>query len=378
MQQPERSGVHSSPSWQIAVRRRGGRRYDAAMTSTITIPRPDDWHVHLRDDAMLDAVVGYTARRFRYSMVMPNLVPPLTSVAAATEYRDRILAAAPDGPDFRPVMALYCSADVDLSDLRSGIAAGVVAAVKYYPAGATTNSEAGASSMTDLMPLYEVLAETGTRLLVHAESTDESVDIFDREAHFLEHQLAPLMDTIPELLVTVEHVSTAAGVDLVRSRPGTAATITPHHLARERSHLLADGMRPDLYCKPVINSEADRVRLVEAATSGDPAFCLGTDSAPHPTTAKYGPKAKAGVFNAAYGLEVVAETFHAADALEQLPAFVSHNGCAIYGVDVPSETITLRRTPVDAELATQFTTSAGDDVVLFGVEEAMRWTIETP
>ena len=346
------------------------------MTSTITIPRPDDWHVHLRDDEMLEAVVGYTSRRFRYSMVMPNLVPPLTSVAAATAYRDRILAAAPDdGSDFRPVMALYCSPDVDLVDLRAGIDAGVVAAVKYYPAGATTNSEAGAVTMTDLMPLYEVLADTGTRLLVHAESTDPSIDIFDREAHFLESQLAPLMEAIPELLVTVEHVSTAAGVDLVRSRPGTAATITPHHLARERSHLLADGMRPDLYCKPVINSEADRLRLVEAATSGDPAFCLGTDSAPHPTTAKYGPKAKAGVFNAAYGLEVVAETFHGVDALDQLAAFASLNGCAIYGVEVPSETITLAREAVDVERATQFTTSAGDDVVLFGVEEAMRWTV---
>jgi dihydroorotase len=345
------------------------------MTSTITIPRPDDWHVHLRDDEMLDAVVGYTARRFRYSMVMPNLVPPLTSVATALAYRDRILAAAPAGHDFRPVMALYCSADVDLADLRSGIADGVVAAVKYYPAGATTNSEAGAASMRDLLPLYEVLADTGTRLLVHAESTDPSVDIFDREAHFLEHQLAPLMDEMPELRVTVEHVSTAAGVELVRSRPGTAATITPHHLARERSDLLADGMRPDLYCKPVINSEQDRLRLVEAATSGDTAFCLGTDSAPHPTTAKYGPKAKAGVFNAAYGLEVVAEIFHENGALDQLSAFVSGNGCAIYDVDAPTDTITLRRTPVDTELATQFTTTAGDDVVLFGVEEAMRWSV---
>ncbi len=346
------------------------------MTSTITIPRPDDWHVHLRDDAMLEAVVGYTARRFRFAMVMPNLVPPLTSVAAAVAYRDKILAAAPDDAgDFRPVMALYASPDVDLDDLRTGIADGVVAAVKYYPAGATTNSEAGAASMRDLMPLYEVLAETGTRLLVHAESTDPTVDIFDREAHFLEMQLAPLMDEMPELLVTVEHVSTAAGVELVRDRPGTAATITPHHLARERSDLLADGMRPDLYCKPVINSEADRVRLVEAATSGDPAFCLGTDSAPHPTTAKYGPKAKAGVFNAAYGLEVVAEIFHGNDALDVLPAFASHNGCAIYGVDAPTEHITLARESVDADLATQFTTSAGDDVVLFGVEEAMHWTV---
>lgn len=325
---------------------------------------------------MLDAVVGYTARRFRYAMVMPNLVPPLTSVAMAAAYRDRILAAAPkDAEDFRPVMALYCSHDVDLKDLRAGIADGVVAAVKYYPAGATTNSEAGAAAMTDHEALYEVLADTNTRLLVHAESTDEGVDIFDREAHFLETQLAPLMDRMPELAVTVEHVSTAAGIDLVKARPNTAATITPHHLARERNHLLADGMRPDLYCKPVINSEADRKRLVEAATSGDPAFCLGTDSAPHPTSAKYGPKAKAGVFNAAYGLEVVADVFHRAGALDKLAAFVSANGCAIYNVEPPTDDIVLTHEAVDAELATHLQTASGDEVVLFGTEEAARWKV---
>ena len=346
------------------------------MSKTIRLPRPDDWHVHLRDNEMLDAVVGYTARRFRYAMVMPNLMPPLTSVAAAAAYQDRILAAAPkECGDFRPVMALYCSHDVDPNDLRAGIADGVVAALKYYPVGATTNSEAGAASMTDHEALFEVLIDTGTRLLVHAESTDPAVDIFDREAHFLETQLAPLMDRMPELMVTVEHVSTAAGVELVRERAGTAATVTPHHLARERSHLLADGMRPDLYCKPVINSEADRQRLVEVATSGHPAFCMGTDSAPHPTSAKYGPRAKAGVFNAAYGLEVVADIFHQAGALDRLSAFVSANGCAIYGVDSPSDEIILTHEQVDAELATHLTTAAGDEVVLFGSEEASRWTV---
>lgn len=344
--------------------------------SSITIPFPDDWHVHLRDGAMLDAVVGYTARRFRYAMVMPNVMPPVTTTAQAAAYRDRILASAPsDAIDFRPVMALYCSDAIDVQDLRAGIADGVIAAVKYYPAGATTNSEAGGTSLLAFRELFDALADTGTRLLVHAESTDPRIDIFDREAAFLETQLAPLCAAMPELLVTVEHVSTRAGVDFVAAHPQVAATITPHHLARERSDLLADGMRPDLYCKPVINSSADQATLVSAATSGDPAFMLGTDSAPHPTTAKYGPKAKAGVFNAAYGLEVVADVFDQHGALDQLGAFVSSNGCKIYGVDAPAAMLTLNKETVDRDLAVELSTSAGDSVVLFGAEEASRWTV---
>lgn len=326
---------------------------------------------------MLNAVVGYTARRFRYAMVMPNVMPPITTTAAADAYQQKILAAAPDGTEsFRPVMALYCSPRIDLDDLRSGIDAGVVAAVKYYPAGATTNSDAGGTSLAAFHDLFEVLADTKTRLLVHAESTDPAVDIFDREAAFLETELAPLCAAMPELPVTVEHVSTRAGVDFVVEHPQTAATVTPHHLARERSDLLADGMRPDLYCKPVINSADDQAALIAAATSGDPSFMLGTDSAPHPTTAKYGPKAKAGVFNAAYGLEVVADVFHAYDALDQLAAFVSGNGCDIYGVEVPTERIRLTAETVERELATSMSTASGDEVVLFGAEEATRWSVE--
>ena len=345
------------------------------MTSVV-IPQPDDWHVHLRDGAMLDAVVSYTARRFRYAMVMPNLVPPIVSTASATDYRDRILKSAPENsPDFRPVMALYCSPLIDPDDLRAGIDSGVVGAVKYYPAGATTNSESGGTSLAAFGPLYEVLVETGTRLLVHAESTDPEVDIFDREAAFLEDQLAALCDSLPELKVTVEHVSTRSGVDFVKGHAQAAATVTPHHLARDRSDLLANGMKPDLYCKPVINSGDDQKALIAAATSGSADFMLGTDSAPHPTTAKYGPNAKAGVFNAAYGLEVVADVFDQHDALDNLSSFVSGNGCAIYGVEPPERTITLTSEKVDTETATSLSTSAGDEVVLFGAEEATRWTI---
>jgi dihydroorotase len=343
---------------------------------SIEIPRPDDWHVHLRDDAMLASVVAFSASRFRHAMVMPNLVPPVTSVAAALAYRDRILELAPTGFDFRPLMTLYCSAALDTGDLRHGVASGAVKAVKYYPAGATTNSEAGGAALTDFMDLFEVVADLGIRLLVHAESTDPAVDIFDREAVFLERELAPLCEAIPELHVTVEHVSTSAGVDFVSAHPRVAASVTPHHLARERSDLLADGMRPDLYCKPIINSRTDQEALIAAVTSGDPAFFLGTDSAPHPTTDKYGPRAKAGVFNAAYGLEVVAEVFYRAGCLDALGAFVSTNGAVIYGVEPSTERLRLERKDVPTgSPASTLATATGDDLVHFGTEEAAYWTV---
>jgi len=324
---------------------------------------------------MLNAVVDYTARRFRYAMVMPNLAPPIISTAAASAYRDRILAATSVQGQFTPLITLYCSPEVDLADLRDGIESGVIGAVKYYPAGATTNSDAGGTSLLHFEELFGVLIDTDTRLLVHAESTNPEIDIFDREAAFLENQLQPLCAAMPELAVTVEHVSTKDGLDFVADHPGTAATITPHHLARDRSDLLAQGMKPDLYCKPVINSADDQRALIAAATSGEPSFMLGTDSAPHPTTAKYGPTAKAGVFNAAYGLEVVAEVFHQAGALDTLPAFVSANGCEIYGVDVPSTSLRLERREVDPDLATTLTTNSGDHVVLFGASEATLWQV---
>ncbi len=348
------------------------------MITSIEIPQPDDWHVHLRDDDMLAAVVGYTAHRFRYALVMPNLVPAITSTAAVTAYRERIMAVAPvDAADFRPLFAVYCSRDIDLNDLKRGAVDGSIAAVKYYPAGATTNSAAGGSSMFDFILLFEVMADSGIRLLVHAESTDPDIDIFDREAHFLSEQLAPVCAALPELSVTVEHVSTSDGVDFVAAHSQCAATITPHHLARDRSHVLADGMRPDLYCKPVINSSADRAALLAAATSGAADYMLGTDSAPHPTTEKYGPVAKAGVFNAAYGLEVVAEAFYQAGRLDRLGQFVSTNGVACWGVEPPRSTITMTREAIDRELATSLTTTKGDEVVLFGAEEASLWTIQT-
>lgn len=348
------------------------------MTS-IEIPTPDDWHVHLRDDEMLEAVVSYSARRFRYVMVMPNLRPPIVTAGQAEAYRDRILACAPpgEGHDFLPLMTLFMSPDVDLEDLRRGAEAGIVAAVKYYPVGATTNSDQAAGALGDYGDLLEQLIELDMRLLVHAESTRPDVDLFDREAAFLHDELGPVCERFPELRVTVEHVSTRAGVDFVAAHPQAAATVTPHHLARQRDDLLAHGMQPDLYCKPVLNTFDDQLALVKAATSGDPSFMLGTDSAPHATSAKYAPRVAAGIFNASYGLEVVAEVFHRAGALDNLAAFVSQNGLAIYGVEPPPTSVRLTRTPPTSPPTDRFATATGDEVVMFGIEEAQLWEIES-
>jgi dihydroorotase len=310
-------------------------------------------------------------------MVMPNLRPPLTSRAAAQSYKKRIVAAANNGA-FKPLITLFASDEIDIGELRDGFAVGDVAAVKFYPAGATTNSDQAAGGLAEFTDLFEAMAEIGMRLLVHAESTDPSVDVYDREAVFLERHLVPLIERLPELSVTIEHVSTAAAVDLVMEHEQLAGTVTPHHLAKDRGDLLASGLKPDLYCKPIINSPTDRKRLVEVATSGEPSFCMGTDSAPHPTTAKYGPSAAAGVFNAAYGLEAIAEVFHQTGRLENLAKFVSHNGVAIYGVDASESRLRLTRGDgeVLAEVPDRLVTGAGEEVVHFGADIAAQWTVE--
>ncbi len=343
----------------------------------ITIPLPDDWHVHLRDDDMLASVVSYTARRYRYAMVMPNLRPPITSLEQAQRYHDAITAQVPvDAPDFRPLLTFFASADLDPNDVRLGQASGLVKGVKFYPAGATTNADQALGTLASFDSIYDVLEPLGMRLLVHAESTRPDVDVFDREAAFLEDELLPLVERRPGLLVTLEHVSTAAGVDFVSDHANMAATVTPHHLGRDRGHLLADGLRPDLYCKPIINSPTDRAALIAAVTSGSPSFMLGTDSAPHPTTAKYGPKAAAGVFNAPYGIEVIAEVFYQADALDRLAGFASTNGCVLYGVDAPRHELRLTRSPGGPQPVDHLLTASGDEVVFFGVEEAALWSHE--
>lgn len=349
----------------------------------VEIPRPDDWHVHLRDDEMLDAVVGFTARWFRHALVMPNLKPPLETVSAAAAYRDRIHAAAVNavGSDrannFVPVMSLYLTPNIDPVDLEAGWESGAVGAVKFYPAGATTNSEHGGAELLAFAPLLERMVELGMPLLIHAEATDPTLDIFDREAAFLERQVAPLLEAMPELSVTVEHLSTAAGVDLVRAFENTYGSITPHHLSCDRSDLLANGMRPELYCKPVINSAENKEALVAAATSGDESFFLGTDSAPHPLSAKQARVVSAGIFNAPYGLEVTAEVFHQQDALDRFGDFVSVNGARRYNKPVSEQRLVLsRRGEPASSVEDMITTATGDQVRLFGVAEAALWTVQ--
>ncbi|MEM9132783.1 MAG: dihydroorotase [Actinomycetota bacterium] len=360
----------------------------ADPAAQLDIAVPDDWHVHLRDDHMLAAVTPLTARWFRRALVMPNLVPPITDSVAAAAYRERILAAA--GPearaDFEPVMVLYVTDGVSIDDVRAGVEAGVVIGLKYYPAGATTNSDAGGTSMLSFRPLLEFMAAEGIPLLVHAESTDPTIDIFDRERAFLDRELVPLAAELPELRVTVEHLSTAEGVEFVRDHPQVAGTITPHHLSCDRSDLLANGMRPDLYCKPVINSPQNRKALVAAATSGSPSFFLGTDSAPHPSIHKYAANVRAGIFCAPFALPVVAEVFHRAGALDRLEAFTSLNGCRHYGFEASTERLRLTRAAdevIDAEAANdpdggpaeELVTADGARVRIFGVAEARRWTV---
>ena len=346
---------------------------------SLEIDAPDDWHVHLRDDEMLDAVAPFTANVFRHAVVMPNLVPPVTSTAAAAAYRERILAAAgPDArADFTPVMVLYLNDQLDTADLIAGAADGIVFGAKYYPAGATTNSAAGGASLLGYRPVLEAMAGAGIPLLVHAESTDPAIDLFDREADFIEKQLLPVVEQIPELRVTVEHISTRAGLDIVQDHPQVGGSITPHHLTCDRSDLLANGMRPHLYCKPVINSREERLAIVAAATSGNPSFFYGTDSAPHPLSAKESAKVAAGVFNAPYALEVVAELFHELDVLDRLEGFVSHHGADHYGVERASARIRLtRRADADVEPADAVFTADGTEVRIFGVDAARRWSWE--
>ena len=347
------------------------------MALTITIPRPDDWHVHLREGEMLDAVIGYTSLRFRYAMVMPNLSTPIATTDQAITYRKLIDQVTPaESPDFHPLMTLYCSSQLEAIDLLHGYKEGIVKAVKYYPAGATTNSQSGGSSMMDFAHIFTTMQDEGIPLLVHAESTNPAIDIYDREAAFLEHELDIVCNNFPEMKVTVEHISTSAGVDFVNAHETVGASVTPHHLSRNRSDMISPAFHADLFCKPVINSESDRRILVQTVTSGSPSFFLGTDSAPHPTKAKYGKEAKAGIFNAAYGLEVVAEIFATENKLENLAAFTSENGAAFYGYTPAEEHLVLTREQVEIEVATHLSTESGNEVVLFGAEEASHWTIQ--
>ena len=313
---------------------------------TLTLRRPDDWHVHLRDGDMLRTVAPYTARQFGRAIVMPNLVPPVTKVAAASTYRDRIVAAAGDG--FTPLMTCYLTDETSADELERGHAEGVWVAAKLYPAGATTNSASGVTDMRNIHAALERMQRIGMPLLIHGEVTDPNVDMFDREAVFIERVLEKLVDDYPDLKIVLEHITTAEAADFVRDAPATvAATITPQHLHINRNALFAGGLRPHAYCLPVAKREMHRLAVRRAATSGSPKFFLGTDSAPHSREAKESACGCAGIFNAPFALESYATVFEQEDALGKLEDFASVNGPRFYGLQLNSGTVTLERSPQD-------------------------------
>ncbi|MES2000783.1 MAG: dihydroorotase [Pseudomonadota bacterium] len=313
--------------------------------SSITIRRPDDWHVHLRDGDMLRAVAPFTARQFARAIVMPNLKSPVTTIAAANEYRQRILAAAGDG--FTPLMTCYLTDSADPSEIERGYREGAWVAAKLYPANATTNSASGVTDVRTIYPALEAMQRIGMVLCVHGEVTDPAVDIFDREAVFIERVLEPMLSDFPELKIVFEHITTADAADFVISGgANVAATITPHHLIINRSDLFAGGLRPHLYCLPVAKREAHRRAVRAAATSGSAKFFLGTDSAPHTREAKESSCGCAGIFNAPFALESYVAAFDQDDALDRFEAFASLNGPAFYGLAVNQDRITLKRNDV--------------------------------
>ena len=326
------------------------------MTDQITLRRPDDWHVHLRDGAMLQAVAGYTARQFARAIVMPNLSPPITTAEAANAYRDRILAALPPQARFEPLMTLYLTDDADADAVEAGYRAGAWIAAKLYPARATTNSHFGVTDILKVTRVLERMAMIGMPLLIHGVVTDPEVDIFDREAVFIETVLIPLRARLPELKIVFEHVTTAEAVAYVsEAAPGIAATITPHHLVINRNALFAGGLRPHAYCLPVAKRERHRQALRRAATGGSDRFFLGTDTAPHLVAAKEADCGCAGIFCAPVALEVYAGVFDELGALDRLEAFASLNGPRFYGLPVNEATVTLVReaAPVEALVAAE-------------------------
>jgi len=313
------------------------------MTDTLTITRPDDWHLHVRDGAALAAVLPHTARQFARAIIMPNLRPPITTTEQALAYRDRIRAATPAGCDFTPLMTLYLTDRLPPDEIRRAKAAGIVAC-KLYPAGATTNSDAGVTDIRNTYATLEAMQREGVLLLVHGEVTDPAVDVFDREAVFIERVMQPLRQDFPELKVVFEHITTREAAQYVaQAGAHTAATLTAHHLLYNRNALFMGGLRPHYYCLPVLKREVHRQALVAAATSGSDRFFLGSDSAPHASHMKEASVCGAGCYTALSALELYAEAFDAAGAIDKLEAFASVNGPAFYGLPRNAGAVTLRR-----------------------------------
>jgi dihydroorotase len=310
----------------------------------ITIIRPDDWHLHLRDGAHMQAVLAHSARRFARAIVMPNLRPPITATRLALDYRARILAALPAGASFQPLMTLYLTDDTQPEEIARARASAAVYAVKYYPAGATTHSDSGVTDLRCCDATLQAMTEAGMPLLVHGEVTDPAVDVFDRERVFIERVLRPLLERFPRLRIVLEHITTSEAVRFVESAPpNVAATITAHHLLLNRNAMFQGGIRPHHYCLPVLKREEHRRALLQAATSGNPKFFLGTDSAPHARHTKEHACGCAGVYTAHAGIELYAEAFEEAGALPRLEAFASLHGADFYGLPRNSERLALRR-----------------------------------
>ncbi|MEL6690724.1 MAG: dihydroorotase [Pseudomonadota bacterium] len=339
----------------------------------ITLRRPDDYHVHFRDGDILQAVLPETARHFGRAIVMPNLVPPVVTGQDAAGYRARIMAALPPEMSFEPLMTLYLTEDTDPNDLAAAHAAGIVTAAKLYPAGATTNSASGVRDFEKIIPVLEKMAEIGMPMCVHGEVTDPAIDIFDREATFIDRVLDPVRKRVPGLKVIMEHITTAEAVAYVASAGANlAATITTHHLMINRNALFKGGIRPHYFCLPIAKRESHRRALVKAATSGDKRFFLGTDSAPHVDAAKETGCGCAGVFSATNTMSCLAQVFDAAGALDQLEAFTSLNGPRYYGLEPHEETITLRK---EAPRFPQHIASKAGPITLFDPEVDLQWRV---
>ena len=341
--------------------------------SQLEITRPDDWHVHLRDGAMLGSLASATARQFARAIVMPNLKPPIVTVAQADDYRRRILASLPVGTAFQPLMTLYLTEATEPDEIVRAKASGSVFAVKYYPAGATTNSQSGVRDLAQVYPVLEAMQRHGLPLLMHGEVTDPAVDVFDRERVFIERHLLPLRERFPDLRMVLEHITTRAAVEFVSQAPDhVAATITAHHLLLNRNALFAGGIRPHHYCAPVLKRETHRRALLQAATSGSAHFFLGTDSAPHAREAKESACGCAGIYTAHAAMELYAEAFEQVDKLDRLEAFASFHGADFYGLPRNRDRITLQRKP----WTVPDTLPVGDGMcVPMRAGEGMAWSI---
>lgn len=347
----------------------------ASMSDTLTLTRPDDWHLHLRDGEALRFTVPETARVFARAIVMPNLGPPVTTLTAAEAYRERILAAVPPGVAFEPLMTLYLTDRIAVGEVRRAADSGIVHACKLYPSGATTNSEAGVTALENVLDVLEAMAEHGLPLCVHGEVTDANVDVFDRERIFLERELAPLSERLPELRIVFEHITTKDAAQFVaEAREGIAATLTPQHLLMNRNDLFVGGLRPHNYCLPVLKRREHQEALQRAVLSGNPRFFLGTDSAPHARDTKEVACGCAGCFSAPAALPLYAEFFDRHGEIDRLEAFAAHHGSDFYRLPRNTETVTLRRT--SWSVPDRLPYAGGDSIVPYWAGAELAWSVD--